>query len=59
MKALKSSLKTWNKEVFGKVGVNKTLALEKVSFWDEQEKSRELYMEKVEARKEAREEFKK
>lgn len=45
--------------MFGKVGVNKTLALEKVSFWDEQEKSRELYMEKVEARKEAREEFKK
>ena len=35
LKALKSSLKIWNKEVFGKIRVNKTLALEKVSFWDE------------------------
>ena len=45
--------------MFGKIGVNKTLALEKVSSWDEQEKSRELSMEEVEARKEAREDFKK
>ncbi|KAJ9691486.1 hypothetical protein PVL29_013613 [Vitis rotundifolia] len=59
LKALKSSLKTWNNEVFGKIGVNKTLALEKVSFRDEQEKSRELSMEEVKARKEAREDFKK
>ena len=59
LKALKSNLKTWNKEVFKKVGVNKALAFEKVSFWDEQEKSRELSMEEVEARKEAREDFKK
>ena len=29
------------------------MALGKVSFWDEQEKSRELSMEEVEARKEA------
>ena len=35
LKALKTNLKIWNKEVFGKIGVNKTLALEKVSFWDE------------------------
>ena len=32
LKALKSNLKTWNKEVFGKVRVNKNLALLKVSF---------------------------
>ena len=59
LKALKFNLKTWNKEVFRKVGVNKTLTLEKVSFWDKQEKSRKLSMEEVEARKEAREDFKK
>ena len=58
LKPLKSNMKIWNKDVFGKIGVNKTLA-EKVYFWDEQEKLRELSMEEVEARKEAREDFKK
>ena len=33
LKALKTNLKIWNKDVFGKVGVNKRLALDKVSFW--------------------------
>ena len=28
LKAVKSNLKTWNKEVFGKVEVNKSLALQ-------------------------------
>ena len=32
LKALKVILKSWNKEVFGKVGVNKKLALDKVDF---------------------------
>ena len=32
LKALKTNLKTWNKDVFGKVGVNKRLALDKVAF---------------------------
>lgn len=32
LKALKTNLKTWNKDVFGKVGVNKRLALNKVAF---------------------------
>ena len=27
LKALKTNLKIWNKDVFGKIGVNKTLAL--------------------------------
>ncbi|RVW51474.1 hypothetical protein CK203_084032 [Vitis vinifera] len=55
LKALKVILKSWNKEVFGKVGVNKKLALDKVDFWDNQEKGRVLSMEELEARKEARE----
>ena len=59
LKALKTNLKLWNKDVFGKIVVNKLLALEKVSFWDEQEKSRELTLEEVDARKEAREDYKK
>ena len=33
LKALKAILKYWNKDVFGKVGVNKKLALDKVGFW--------------------------
>ena len=32
LKALKIKLKDWNSEVFGKVGVNKRLALDKVYY---------------------------
>ena len=39
--------------------MNKSLALDKVSYWDSQEKSRSLLMEELEARKEAKEDFKK
>ena len=45
-------------EVFGKVGVNKRLALDKVSFWDDQERLRVLNEQELEARNEAREDFK-
>ena len=41
LKALKIKLKGWNMEVFGKVGVNKRLTLDKVSFWDDQEQLNE------------------
>ncbi|KAL6331818.1 hypothetical protein AAG906_020162 [Vitis piasezkii] len=34
LKALKAILKSWNKDVFGQVGVNKKLALDKVNLWD-------------------------
>ncbi|KAL6349008.1 hypothetical protein AAG906_033664 [Vitis piasezkii] len=57
--ALKAILKSWNKDVFGKVGVNKKLALDKVAFWDAQEKLRPLSMEELEARKEAKGDFEK
>ncbi|RVW13055.1 Transposon TX1 uncharacterized 149 kDa protein [Vitis vinifera] len=59
LKALKAILKTWNKDVFGKVGVNKRLALDKVNFWDSQEKLRSLLVEELEVRKEAKGDFEK
>ena len=59
LKALKAILKSWNKDVFGKVGVNKKLALDKVDFWDNQEQGRVLSMEELEARKEAKGNFEK
>ncbi|RVW42952.1 hypothetical protein CK203_076318 [Vitis vinifera] len=40
-------------------GVNKKLALDKVDFWDNQEKGRVLSMEELEARKEAKGNFEK
>ena len=59
LKALKVKLKNWNKEVFGKVGVNLRMTLGRVSFWDDQERQRTLNEQELEARKEAKEEFKK
>ncbi|RVW54481.1 Transposon TX1 uncharacterized 149 kDa protein [Vitis vinifera] len=59
LKALKAILKSWNKDVFGKVGVNKKLALEKVDFWDAQEKLCPLSMKELEAKKEAKGDFEK
>ncbi|RVW36717.1 hypothetical protein CK203_099199 [Vitis vinifera] len=51
LKALKAILKSWNKDVFGQVDVNKKVALDKVNFWDGQEKLRPLSLEELEARK--------
>ena len=39
--------------------MNKRLALDRVSFWDDQEQLRVLNKQELEARKEAREDFKK
>ena len=58
LKALKGILKTWNKEIFGKVETNKKDALRRVSFWDELEKERGLGLEEVEERAKARDDFK-
>ena len=58
LKALKAILKFWNKYIFGKVWVNKRLALDKVAFWDSQEKC-SLSMDELETRKEAKEDYKK
>ncbi|RVX20512.1 Transposon TX1 uncharacterized 149 kDa protein [Vitis vinifera] len=59
LKALKAILKSWNKDVFGQVDVNKKVALDKVNFWDGQEKLRPLSLEELEARKVAKGDFEK
>ncbi|RVW79220.1 hypothetical protein CK203_045229 [Vitis vinifera] len=57
LKALKAILKSWNKDVFGQVDVNKKVALDKVNFWDGQEKLRPLSLEELEDRKVAKGDF--
>ena len=59
LKALKPLLRDWNKLEFGKVEVNKVLALNKVDFWDKVELTRPLSVQEVDARREAKEDFKK
>ena len=59
LKALKAILKFWNKDVFGKIEVNKRLALDKVASWDDQKKLRSLSLEELEARKKAKGDYKK
>ena len=58
LKALKGILKSWNMEVFGRVEVKKKEALQRVSFWDDLGKQRELVLEEREERIMAKEEFK-
>ncbi|RVW57807.1 hypothetical protein CK203_113382 [Vitis vinifera] len=53
-KRFKEMLKAW-----WQVGVNKRLALDRVSFWDDQERLRALSGLELEARKEDKEDFKK
>ena len=59
LKALKPILRCWNKEVFGKVELQKELALSQVDFWDKEEISHPLSLEEEEARKDVREFYKK
>ena len=59
LKTLKFKQKEWNKDVFGNVEVKKTLALNQVDYWDTKEKTNTLSLEELEARKEAREDYKK
>ena len=59
LKVLKAKLKEWNRDIFGRVEYRKDLALEQVEFWDVKEKISRLSLEELEARKEAREEYKK
>ena len=58
LKALKAILKTWNREVFGRVEVKKSEALSGVSYWDEKENDFMLTVEETEARNLAREDCK-
>ena len=59
LKALKSKLKEWNIDVFGRVEARNDLALNQVDYWDAKEKTNTLSLEELEARKEVREEYKK
>ena len=59
LKVLKSKLKEWNRDIFGRVEYRKNLALEQVEFWDAKEKNSILSLEELEARTEAMEEYKK
>ena len=58
LKALKGILKIWNREVFGKVDLNKKEALRRISFWDEVEKGKELSMAEAEEREKAGDNYK-
>ena len=58
LKALKGFLKTWNREVFGKLELKKKEALTRISFWDEVEKVKELSLEEAEEREKARDNYK-
>ena len=51
-------MKTWNREVFGKVETNKKDALRRVAFWDDLEKERELKVEEAEDHVIAKADFK-
>ncbi|RVX03382.1 hypothetical protein CK203_019920 [Vitis vinifera] len=59
LKVVKTKLKEWNKDVFGRVEYRKNVALDQMQFWDAKEKTNRLTLEEVEARREAREEYKK
>ncbi|KAJ9687104.1 hypothetical protein PVL29_015810 [Vitis rotundifolia] len=59
LKALKPILRSWNKEVFGQIDSNKQNAWNLIDNWDKEERVRSLSLEEEEARKEARESYKK
>ena len=59
LKFLKAKLKEWNGNTFGRVEYRKNLALEHMEFWDAKEKISRLSLEELEARDEAREDYKK
>ena len=59
MKALKPILRSWNKEVVGQIDSKKQNAWNLINYWDKEEGVRFLSLEENEARKWARESYKK
>ncbi|RVW17735.1 hypothetical protein CK203_071718 [Vitis vinifera] len=59
MKEIKQKLKVWNREVFGKLECNKSVALQQVEFWDRKENEIMLTVEETELKKEAKENYRK
>ena len=59
LKALKPILKNWNRKVFDQIIDKKQKAWKSMDFWDKEERVRVLSLEEEEARKEAKEMYKK
>ncbi|XP_034692384.1 uncharacterized protein LOC117919321 [Vitis riparia] len=59
LKVMKEKIKGWNRDVFGRLEVNKILALQQVEFWDRVESERSLSEGETELKKEVKETFKK
>ncbi|RVW70583.1 putative ribonuclease H protein [Vitis vinifera] len=59
LKELKKKIKVWNREVFGRLEVNKNLALHQVEHWDGVESERILSERETELKKEAKENYQK
>ncbi|RVW93052.1 LINE-1 retrotransposable element ORF2 protein [Vitis vinifera] len=57
LKGLKQNLKTWNKEVFGRLEKNKADALQQVESWDSVEEVRSLSEVELNQKKEAKESY--
>ncbi|RVW49728.1 hypothetical protein CK203_070052 [Vitis vinifera] len=58
-KELKKKIKVWNRDVFGRLEVNKNLALNQVEHWDGVESERILSERETELKKEAKETYQK
>ena len=59
LKILKEKIKTWNRDVFGRLEVNKNLALQQIEFWDRVESDRNLTERETKLKTEAKDVFKK
>ena len=59
LKELKQKIKSWNRDVFGRLECNKNLALQQVEFWDLVESERNLLEEETKLKNEAKENYKK
>ena len=59
LKVMKEKIKGWNRDVFGRLKVNKNSALQQVAFWDGVESERSLTEGETELKREAKETFKK
>ena len=59
LKVMKEKIKGWNRDVFGRLEVNKNSALQQVEFWDGVESERSLIEDETELKREVKETFKK
>ena len=59
LEEVKNLIKNWNKESFGRLETNKNLALNQLEVWDRLEEERGLTEEESEAKKEAKDMYKK